>query len=186
MHPRDRVSGGNFMSTLIGGAGSDTLTGSTSADFLNGGSGNDTLDGGAGADRLLGGSGTDTLIYRAWQNLWNSSTGIYGSYDQYDGGTGAVQKGSSTPDVDTLYVYLSNDQVADADFLASFLEEWSRYQTFIAQNTSANTLQAGQAEFTFRTINLKVSAVEKAYWGVDPNSPSASPDSLTTTEDSTI
>ena len=89
--------------TLIGGSGSDTLSGGAGNDFLNGGSGSDTLDGGTGADRLLGGSGSDTLIYRAWENVYNLTA--YTSYDVYDGGTGAVKNGptSPSPDVDRLH-----------------------------------------------------------------------------------
>ena len=170
--------------TLIGGSGSDTLSGGDGSDFLNGGSGTDTLDGGSGADTLLGGSGADTLIYRAWQNLWGSSTGTYSAYDQYNGGSGAAKSG--TGEVDKLFVYLSNEQMADAAFMAAFESEWAQYQLFISANLNQNTLQASPAQFTFTTINLKVSAVENATYGLDPGSPVATDDSYPTTEDTPV
>ena len=147
--------------TLIGGSGSDTLSGGAGSDFLNGGSGSDTLDGGSGADRLLGGSGSDTLIYRAWENCYNLTS--YASYDVYDGGTGAVKLGSTTttPDIDRLNIYLSAAQLADAAFMAAFNADMAEYQAFIAAQTSSTTLQAGQATFTFDSVSLKVSAIEK-------------------------
>src|SRR5262245_26377271 len=116
------LTGGTGNDNLVGGSGNDTLTGGAGSDRLNGGSGSDTLDGGSGIDTVLGGSGSDTLIYVAYENQYRVGTYIYGSgassgqttftaYDNYDGGTGAVQlgKSGSSPDVDTLYVYLSNE-----------------------------------------------------------------------------
>ena len=81
----------------------------------------------------------------------------FAGYDNYDGGTGAVQlgKSGSSPDVDTLYVYLSNDQLNNAAFMSAFQAEWAQYQNFITANTNTQTQQAGQAVFTFTTINLK-------------------------------
>ena len=55
--------------------------------------------------------------------------------------------------------------------MSAFQAEWAQYQNFITANTNTQTQQAGQAVFTFTTINLKVAAVEKAYYGVDPNAP---------------
>ena len=86
----DTTSSGTAGSdNLVGGSGNDTLSGGAGSDNLNGGSGSDTLDGGSGADTVLGGSGADRLIYRAWENLWGSASGVYTSYDRYDGGNGA-------------------------------------------------------------------------------------------------
>ena len=145
--------------TMIGGSGADTLSGGTGSDFLNGGSGSDILDGGEGADRLLGGSGSDTLIYRAWENLSGASS--YTSYDVYNGGTGAVQRGSALPDLDRLHIYLSEAQLDDPIFMAAFNADMCEYEAFLVAQTNPNTLQAGQTEFTFNSINLKVSAIEK-------------------------
>ena len=154
------LNGGSGSDTLIGGSGADTLNGGGGSDFLNGGSGSDILDGGSGADRLMGGSGSDTLIYRAWENSYNQLS--YVSYDVYDGGTGAVQNGSktATPDIDRLNIYLSAAQLADMAFMTAFNTDMANYQAFIAANTNSNTLQAGQAEFTFTSVSLKVSAIE--------------------------
>ncbi len=179
-------SGTSGSDNLIGGSGNDTLSGGGGSDFLNGGSGSDTLDGGSGADTVLGGSGADRLIYRAWENLWGSASGTYIAYDRYDGGNGAVKAGTTGTELDTLVVYLSNDQMNNAAFMAAFTAEWAQYQAFIALHLNRNTGQADQTEFTFQTINLKVSAVENASYGLDPNSPDANNDSATTNEDSAV
>ncbi|MER9197578.1 VCBS domain-containing protein, partial [Mesorhizobium australicum] len=55
--------------------------------------------------------------------------------------------------------------------MTAFNAEITQFRTFIAANSNANTGQAGQAEFTFTTINLKVSAIEQVRYGVDPTSP---------------
>ena len=49
--------------------------------------------------------------------------------------------------------------------------EIAQFQAFIAANSNANTGQAGQAEFTFTSINLKVSAIEQVTFALDPTSP---------------
>ncbi|WP_352553776.1 VCBS domain-containing protein, partial [Mesorhizobium australicum] len=165
---------------LVGGSGDDVLSGGAGDDRLNGGSGADTLDGGSGFDTVLGGSGADTLIYRAWENQYKIGTQIYGTgtiagqtafsgYDVYDGGNGNAAKG--TAEIDTLVIYLSNAQLADSSFMTAFNAEITQFRTFIAANSNANTGQAGQAEFTFTTINLKVSAIEQVRYGVDPTAP---------------
>ena len=153
------LTGTSGNDTLIGGSGADTLGGGAGSDFLNGGSGNDILDGGAGADNLLGGSGSDILIYRAWENSYNLNS--YSVYDVYDGGTGAVKNGTTGPDIDQLHIYLSAAQLADAAFMTRFNADLAAYQSFIASQTNANTLQASQAQFTFTSVSLKVSAIEQ-------------------------
>ncbi|MCL6742110.1 cadherin-like domain-containing protein, partial [Sphingomonas sp. RB56-2] len=70
--------------------------------------------------------------------------------------------------------------------MAAFTAEWAQYQLFIAAHLNRNTGQADQTEFTFQTINLKVSAVENASYGVDPNSPDAKNDCATTNEDGAV
>ncbi|TPI53340.1 hypothetical protein FJ420_31800, partial [Mesorhizobium sp. B3-1-3] len=165
---------------LVGGSGDDLLSGGAGNDRLNGGSGADTLDGGSGFDTVLGGSGADTLIYRAWENQYKIGTQVYGTgitvgqttfsgYDVYDGGNGNAAKG--TAEIDTLVIYLSNDQLLNTSFMTAFNAEIAQFRTFIAANSNANTGQAGQAEFTFTTINLKVSAIEQVRYGVDPTAP---------------
>ncbi|WP_353019657.1 Ig-like domain-containing protein, partial [Mesorhizobium sp. M0999] len=155
---------------LVGGSGDDVLLGGAGSDRLNGGSGADTLDGGSGFDTVLGGSGADTLIYRAWENQYKFGSQVYGTgttvgqtafsgYDTYDGGNGNAAKG--TAEIDTLAIYLSNDQLANTSFMTAFNTELAQFRAFIAANSNTNTGQAGQAEFTFATINLKVSAIER-------------------------
>ncbi|MES0064156.1 Ig-like domain-containing protein, partial [Mesorhizobium sp. M0041] len=155
---------------LVGGSGDDVLLGGAGSDRLNGGSGADTLDGGSGFDTVLGGSGADTLIYRAWENQYKFGSQVYGTgttvgqtafsgYDTYDGGNGNAAKG--TAEIDTLAIYLSNVQLANTSFMTAFNTELAQFRAFIAANSNTNTGQAGQAEFTFATINLKVSAIER-------------------------
>ncbi|MER9586548.1 Ig-like domain-containing protein, partial [Mesorhizobium sp. M0276] len=155
---------------LIGGSGTDVIVAGGGNDYINGGSGADTLDGGSGFDTVLGGSGADTLIYRAWENQYKFGGQVYGTgttagqttfsgYDAYDGGNGNAAKG--TAEIDTLAIYLSNDQLANASFMTAFNSEIAQFRAFIAANSNTNTGQAGQAEFTFTTINLKVSAIEQ-------------------------
>ena len=83
------------------------------------------------------------------------------SYDVYNGGTGAVQRGSALPDLDRLHIYLSEAQLDDPIFMAAFNADMCEYEAFLVAQTNPNTLQAGQTEFTFDSINLKVSAIEK-------------------------
>src|SRR6185295_6624098 len=84
------------------------------------------------------------------------------SYDVYDGGTGAVRNGPgvATPDIDRLNIYLSAAQLVDPAFMAAFNADMLAYQAFIAAQINSNTQQAGQAEFTFHSVSLKVSAIE--------------------------
>ncbi|QDP20455.1 cadherin-like domain-containing protein [Sphingomonas xanthus] len=179
-------SGTSGNDTLIGGSGSDTLSGGSGSDTINGGAGSDILDGGSGADKVSGGSGADTLIYRAWENLWGSSSGSYTSYDLYDGGSGAVKAGTTGTETDTLLVYLSNEQMANAAFMTAFQAEWQQYLSFITANLNKNTGQASPAQFTFTTINLKVSAIEHAQYALDPGSPVVGDDSYVTAEDTPV
>jgi VCBS repeat-containing protein len=181
------ITGTDSSDKLIGGAGADSLYGGAGNDFLNGGSGSDVLDGGSGIDTVLGGSGSDLLIFRAWENQWKSSDSVYNasgyvgtsftSYDSYDGGSGAV-KGQvvGTTDVDTLAIFLSNAQMSDAAFMAALDADVKALRAFIAANTNQNTGQAGPAEFTMTSINLKVSAIELVTVALDPKSPVARAD----------
>ncbi|MBR1270531.1 VCBS domain-containing protein, partial [Bradyrhizobium sp. AUGA SZCCT0222] len=174
------LTGTSGNDNYVGGSGNDTLSGSAGSDRLNGGSGADTLDGGSGFDTVLGGSGADTLIYRAWENQYKIGSQVYGvgttvgqtafsGYDIYDGGNGNAAQG--TAEIDRLVIYLSNAQLLNATFMAALNAEITQFQAFIAANKNKNTGQAGQAEFTFTSINLKVSAIEQVAFAVDPTSP---------------
>src|SRR5687767_6604012 len=158
--------------TIIGGSGSDTLSGDSGSDFINGGSGSDTLDGGSGIDTLLGGSGSDRLIYKAFENQWllaagytstpssfaitagtgdyyNGTTTGFTGYDDYNGGSGSVKAGTQViADSDTVEIWLSTDQLADAAIMA----EIAYANSWITLNK--NTQQAGPATYTFQTLNL--------------------------------
>ncbi|MBR1193451.1 S-layer family protein, partial [Bradyrhizobium sp. AUGA SZCCT0160] len=174
------LTGTSGNDNYVGGSGNDTLSGGAGSDRLNGGSGSDTLDGGSGFDTVLGGSGADTLIYRAWENQYKVGSQILGvgttvgqtafsGYDIYDGGNGNAARG--TAEIDKLVIYLSNAQLASSTFMTAFNNDMANFQAFIIANSNQNTGQAGQAEFTFTSINLKVSAIEQVTFAVDPTSP---------------
>ncbi|RWI93539.1 MAG: adhesin [Mesorhizobium sp.] len=129
---------------------------------------------------MLGGSGADKLIYRAWENQYKIGGQVYGTgtttgqttfsgYDVYDGGNGSAAKG--TAEIDTLFIYLSNDQLNNSSFMATLNSEIAQFRAFITANSNTNTGQTGQAEFTFTSINLKVSAIEQVFVARDPGSP---------------
>ncbi|MGY4169096.1 beta strand repeat-containing protein [Bradyrhizobium sp. USDA 4529] len=182
----DNLVGGSGNDTLYGGAGNDRLNGGSGDDTLNGGSGFDTVLGGSGSDTLiykayenqyiLGSTGfTATNQQISGGTIYSgtdqTSLGIVGAstvvsgttfqgYDSYDGGNGAVQlgKAGATPDVDTLQIWLSAAQLADADIRA----EISYYKNvWVPAHISAQTGQADGTIYTFKTLNLQVSAIEK-------------------------
>ncbi|WP_436216266.1 VCBS domain-containing protein, partial [Bradyrhizobium sp. LjRoot220] len=174
------LTGTSGSDNYVGGSGNDNLSGGAGDDRLNGGSGSDTLDGGSGFDTVLGGSGADTLIYRAWENQYKVGSQILGvgttvgqtafsGYDINDGGNGNAATG--TAEIDRLVIYLSNAQLASSTFMTAFNNDLANFQAFIVANSNPNTGQAGQAEFTFTSINLKVSAIEQVTFAVDPTSP---------------
>jgi VCBS repeat-containing protein len=182
----DNLVGGSGNDILSGGAGSDRLNGGSGDDTLNGGSGFDTLLGGSGTDILIykayenlyilgstgfsasnqqirGGtiySGTDQTTLGVVGPVASLSGTTFQGYDSYDGGNGAVQlgKAGATPDVDTLQIWLSAAQLADANIQA----EISYYKnSWVPLHISAQTGQADGTIYTFKTLNLQVSAIEK-------------------------
>jgi cysteinyl-tRNA synthetase len=56
-----KLTGNEFVRSMIGNTGNATLIAGSSNATLNGGAGNDSLVGGAGNDKLTGGGGNDTL-----------------------------------------------------------------------------------------------------------------------------
>ncbi|RAZ72312.1 Ig-like domain-containing protein, partial [Mesorhizobium atlanticum] len=183
----DNLVGGSGDDVLNGGAGDDRLNGGSGDDILNGGSGFDTVLGGSGSDILIykafenqyllgstfaastqtttGGtlySGTDQTtagsVPTQMQTSLNGTT--FSGYDSYDGGNGAVQlgKAGSTPDADTLQIWLSAAQLSDAAItaeIAYFKNVW------LPAHISAQTGQADSSVYTFKTLDLKVTGVEK-------------------------
>ncbi|MDX8510158.1 Ig-like domain-containing protein, partial [Mesorhizobium captivum] len=181
----DNLVGGSGADILNGGAGDDRLNGGSGDDTLNGGSGFDTVLGGSGSDILIykafenqyllgstftsstqtitGGtlySGTDqaTVGTVPTQNTLGGTA--FAGYDSYDGGNGAVQLGKtgSTPDADTLQIWLSAAQLSDAAIIAEisyFRNVW------LPAHISAQTGQADSSVYTFKTLDLKVTGIEK-------------------------
>ncbi|KLK92625.1 hypothetical protein AA309_13070 [Microvirga vignae] len=180
----DKMIGGSGADSLSGGAGTDSLNGGSGADTLNGGSGLDTVLGGSGADTLIykayenqwlidgevytGNDQTFTLTSTgtiAWDQPSSGTTvgaTSFSGYDVYDGGNGAVGSGSSkvntTLDADTLEIWLSAQQLSDPAVqaeIAYYKNQW------VPAHLNAQTGQADQAVYTFKTLNLQVSAIEK-------------------------
>ncbi|WP_199805550.1 VCBS domain-containing protein, partial [Bradyrhizobium lablabi] len=181
------LTGTSGNDNYTGGAGDDNLSGGAGDDRLNGGSGNDTLDGGSGFDTLLGGSGTDKLIFKAYENEYKlGSTYVAGSgalpgtltggslydngvlqsgttfkgYDIYDGGNGNVASG--TAEIDTLKIYVSVQQNNDAAFMQALNDEINYFNNvWYPAHKNNQTGQADQTIYAFKSINLKISAIEK-------------------------
>ena len=181
----DTLSGGAGSDRLNGGSGDDTLNGGSGYDTVLGGSGSDTLIYKAYENQYILGSigftatnqqisggivysGTDQSALQTTTGAVPTQTSLgtvssgttFGGYDSYDGGNGAVQlgKAGSTPDVDTLQIWLSAGQLADADIQA----EISYYKNiWVPAHISAQTGQADGTIYTFKTLDLQVSAIEK-------------------------
>ncbi|RVD39104.1 tandem-95 repeat protein [Mesorhizobium sp. M4A.F.Ca.ET.020.02.1.1] len=166
---------------LIGGSGTDIIIAGDGNDYVNGGSGADTLDGGSGIDTLLGGSGADTLIFVSYENQYRLGGSYDGSaltggsiyndgvqtgltsftgYDNYDGGNGTVKGG--TAEIDTLKIVVSVQQSNDAAFMAALNAEVAYFKNiWLPAHVNKSTGQADQSVYEFKTINLKISAIEK-------------------------
>ncbi|WP_353004811.1 cadherin domain-containing protein, partial [Mesorhizobium sp. M0761] len=181
----DNLVGGSGVDILSGGAGDDRLNGGSGDDVLNGGSGFDTVLGGSGTDTLIykayenqyrlgstfasstqtvtGGmlySGTDQTINGIvpTQTLLGGTT--FSGYDSYDGGNGAVQLGKtgSTPDVDTMQIWLSAAQFSDAAIAAEIAYVKN---VWLPAHISAQTGQADSSVYTFKTLDLKITGIEQ-------------------------
>ncbi|MBR1147045.1 hypothetical protein JQ567_27500, partial [Bradyrhizobium sp. AUGA SZCCT0431] len=181
------LTGTSGNDNYVGGSGNDNLSGGAGDDRLNGGSGSDTLDGGSGFDNVLGGSGADTLIFKAYQNEYRlGGTYVAGSgalpgtltggalydngvlqsgitfqgFDNYDGGNGTVAGG--TAEIDTLKISVSVQQQNDAAFMQALNDEINYFNTvWYPAHKNNQTGQADQTIYAFKSINLKVSAIEK-------------------------
>ncbi|WP_439393019.1 VCBS domain-containing protein [Bradyrhizobium sp. PMVTL-01] len=184
----DILLGGAGNDRLNGGAGDDILNGGSGIDTVLGGSGSDILIYKAYENQWVVGTnlafnittqqlsgtglvytGTDQTVSVNSNGLSASQTGTvangtasFSGYDSYDGGTGAVgsssSKVNSTPDVDTLQIWLNADQLNNQ----AILNEIYYYKNvWVPAHTSQNTSQADQSVYTFKTINLQVSAIEK-------------------------
>ncbi|RJT40545.1 adhesin [Mesorhizobium waimense] len=156
---------------LIGGSGTDVIDAGDGNDYINGGSGADILDGGSGIDTVLGGSGADTLIFVSYENQYRLGGAVYDDgvlqtgqtaftgYDNYDGGNGTVKGG--TAEIDTLRIVVSVQQSNDAAFMAALNAEISYFKNvWLPAHVNKSTGQADQSVYEFKTINLKISAIE--------------------------
>ena len=100
----NRIETGSGNNNLQGGDGNDTLLGGGGNDTLDGGLGNDELYGGANDDVIMGGAGVDTLFGGAGNDTLNAGDGVFGNYDQVNGGDG-----------NDLMIYDSGDFFDDFD-----------------------------------------------------------------------
>ncbi len=83
----DTLIGGSGNVTLNGGAGNDSLLGGAGNDSLTGGGGNDTLNGGDGNDKLKGGNGNDIFQFASsfgQDTIVDFTAGPIGSQDLLD------------------------------------------------------------------------------------------------------
>ncbi|MHC2825684.1 phage-related protein [Bradyrhizobium huanghuaihaiense] len=183
----DNLVGGSGADVLSGGAGNDRLNGGSGDDILNGGSGFDTVLGGSGTDTLiykgfenqyvLGGtysitsadfslsggtvwSGTDQTVLGTVSSQTVVVGNAFQGYDSYDGGNGAVQlgKAGSTPDIDTLQIWLSPTQLNDAAISAEIAYVRN---VWLPQHINAQTGQADSSTYTFKTLDLKITGIEQ-------------------------
>jgi len=120
------------------GSGSASHAGSGSGgadvsfdDYLDGGAGDDVLDGNLGADFVYGNVGND---------IGKFVVGEYGGLDRYDGGL----------DTDTLKVFVTAEQYADADIQSDLVA----LQAFIDANS--DPLTDSGASMTFAHLDLEV------------------------------
>jgi hypothetical protein len=179
----DNLVGGSGNDTLYGGDGNDMLNGGSGDDTLNGGSGFDDVKAGSGTDLLIfrvwenqwwSSTGTKewtsgVITSANTLDIADNTTGYttvsptnFTGIDNYNGGTGSVAlgKGVTSPDIDTLRLVLGEAQLLDADFMVRFEADIVALNAFIANNTNTKTLQTGTAEFSFTSINLKISQIE--------------------------
>ncbi|MGD9668620.1 MAG: Ig-like domain-containing protein [Hyphomicrobiaceae bacterium] len=143
----DIIFGGNGVDTIYGDGGNDFIDGGNDNDKLYGGSGNDTLFGGMGDDILDGGAGNDTLIYE-------SGTGS----DVLVGGLG----------IDTVELKVAEADLADLTGDLADFADWLDAQ-YAAAGGDVNVLagQAASGSFTFASLGLTVSSIEKLDLYVD-------------------
>jgi cysteinyl-tRNA synthetase, unknown class len=70
-----KLTGNEFVHSIVGNTGNDTLIGGGGNVTLNGGAGNDRLVGGVGNDHLVGGAGNDTLTGGAGNDTLRGGNG---------------------------------------------------------------------------------------------------------------
>ena len=136
----DIIYGEAGTDTIFGDGGNDTVDGGADNDKIYGGSGNDALFGGTGDDFVDGGSGNDTLIYQF-------GTGS----DTMAGGTG----------IDTLELVISEADLASVSDELSDFADWLDAQYEAAGGIDAMARAASTEAFTFQSMGLTVSSVEK-------------------------
>jgi Ca2+-binding RTX toxin-like protein len=121
---------------------------------------------------LLGGSGADTLVFVSYENQYKLQGTIYDNgiaqigvttfsgYDSYDGGNGTVKGG--TTEIDTLKIVISVQQSNDVTFMAALNAEINYFNNvWLPAHVNQSTGQADQSIYEFKSINLKISAIEK-------------------------
>ncbi|MEO1678370.1 MAG: Ig-like domain-containing protein [Pseudomonadota bacterium] len=130
------VNGSSAGETIKGGGSADSANGRGGADRVIGRSGDDTLAGGAGSDTVEGGADNDTLVYVAGDN--SGATGFY----------------TGMSGVDTLQLYLTQDEFAEPGVAS----EVAALESFLAANYNPTT--NGGPTFTLTALGRSVRAVE--------------------------
>jgi hypothetical protein len=135
----DTVGGGAGKDLLILGSGSDRASGSSGTDLLAGNAGSDHLRGGLADDVLIGGRGGDRCFGGAGNDLFLFTAGEGGvRADRVVGGEGT----------DTLRLSMTDS----AFQTEAFQQELSALEAELPASSDA---------FTFTTLNLTVSGVER-------------------------
>ena len=138
--------GSNAKDTLIGGLGNDWVRGGAGDDTIADVLGNNLFDGGSGSDTIIGGIGDDIFIHRMSENA--------GSKDRYEGALGT----------DTLRLELTAAEWARADVqmdIAAVLGHMASTKNKLLSRLGLTS------EFTFKSIGLAISNIEKLEVRVD-------------------
>lgn len=161
--------GTNGKDTLVEGLGNDWIIGGAGDDRIIDLLGNNLFDGGSGSDTIIGGIGNDIFIHRMSENV--------GAKDRYDGAIGT----------DTLRLELTAAEWARADVqadIAAFLAHTATIKNKLL------SLVGLTSEFTFKSMGLTISNIEKLDVRVDgfvmnaaDEAIVARPDTLLTHED---
>jgi phospholipase/lecithinase/hemolysin len=135
----DTVSGGAGNDLLILGSGADEASGGSGTDLLAGNAGSDHLRGGSADDVLIGGRGGDRCLGGAGNDLFLFTAGEGGARaDRVAGGDG----------IDTLRLSMTDSAFRSE----AFQQELSALEAELPASSDA---------FTFTTLNLTVSGVER-------------------------
>lgn len=162
---------GRTYNVINGSGGADRIFGRLGDDWIKAGNGNDTIidlvgnnvfDGGAGSDNITGGLGRDIFVHKMAENG--------GAADRYNGGLGR----------DTLHLEFTLaewDSQAVQNDIARFLAHLATPQNQALARLGLTT------EFTFQSMNLRVTNIENIRIFVEGKEFSAKDDGVSALND---